>query len=127
MSVRKPLLSTSARKRRGVTIIFNHDYDRVISVNETVNLISNDCLSYLRRALATGLPHRKTMVMAGENVCEGQEAQEATAGDKRAIVHADQARQLHISGETRAESIAYSWTAQSRCKECCTTQRMYHS
>ena len=30
MSVRKPLLSTSALKRRGVTIIFNHDYDRII-------------------------------------------------------------------------------------------------
>ena len=30
MSVRKPLLSTSALKRRGVRIIFNHDYDRII-------------------------------------------------------------------------------------------------
>ena len=30
MSVRKPLLSTSALKRRGVTTIFNHDYDRII-------------------------------------------------------------------------------------------------
>ena len=30
MNVRKPLLSTSALKHRGVTIIFNHDYDRVI-------------------------------------------------------------------------------------------------
>ena len=30
MNVRKPLLSTSALKRRGVTIIFNHDYDRII-------------------------------------------------------------------------------------------------
>ena len=29
-NVRKPLLSTSALKRRGVTIIFNHDYDRII-------------------------------------------------------------------------------------------------
>ena len=29
MSVRKPLLSTSALKRRGVTIIFNHDNDRI--------------------------------------------------------------------------------------------------
>ena len=28
MNVRKPLLSTSALKHRGVTIIFNHDYDR---------------------------------------------------------------------------------------------------
>ena len=30
MSVRKLLLSTPALKRRGVTIIFNHDYDRII-------------------------------------------------------------------------------------------------
>ena len=30
MSVRKPLVSTSALKHRGVTIIFNHDYDRII-------------------------------------------------------------------------------------------------
>ena len=30
MSVRKPLLSTSALKRRGVTFICNHDYDRII-------------------------------------------------------------------------------------------------
>ena len=30
MKVRKPLLSTSALKHRGVTIIFNHDYDRII-------------------------------------------------------------------------------------------------
>ena len=37
MNVRKPLLSTSALKRRGVTIIFNHDYDRIIFRNETVN------------------------------------------------------------------------------------------
>ena len=30
MIVRKPLLSTAALKHRGVTIIFNHDYDRII-------------------------------------------------------------------------------------------------
>ena len=41
MNVRKPLLSTSALKHRGVTIIFNHDYDRIIFRNETVNLISH--------------------------------------------------------------------------------------
>ena len=38
MSVRKPLLRTSALKRRGVTIIFNHDYDRIIFRNETANV-----------------------------------------------------------------------------------------
>ena len=58
MSVRKLLLSTSALKRRGVTIIFR---------NETVNLISHDCHSYLHIAPASGTPHRKAMVMAGEN------------------------------------------------------------
>ena len=30
MNVRKPLLSTSALKRRGVTILFNHGYGRII-------------------------------------------------------------------------------------------------
>ena len=64
MSVRKPFLSTSALKRRGVTIIFNHDYDRIIFRNETVNLISHDCHSYLRITLANGIPPRKAMVMA---------------------------------------------------------------
>ena len=95
MSVRKPLLSTSALKRRGVTIIFNHVYDRIIFRNETVNLISHDCHSYLRIALANGIPPRKAMVMAGENVtndvdeevygndgAERREAQEASAGDR---------------------------------------------
>ena len=47
MNVRKHLLSTSALKHRGVTIIFNHDYDRIIFRNETVNLISHDCHSLL--------------------------------------------------------------------------------
>ena len=37
MNVRKPLLSTSALKHRGVAIIFDHDYDRIIFRNETVN------------------------------------------------------------------------------------------
>ena len=50
MNVRKLLLSTSALKRRGVTIIFSHDYDRIIFRNETVNLISHDCHSYLHHS-----------------------------------------------------------------------------
>ena len=113
MNVRKPLLSTSALKRRGVTIIFNQDYDRIIFKNETVNLISHDCHSYL--CLTNGILHRKAMVMAGENATndvdeevyvgdgvDGQEAQDASAGDRRAIADADQAGQLDISGETRA-------------------------
>ena len=55
------------------------------------------------------------MVMAGEHVANdvpeevyvgdgvvGQEAQEASAGDRRAIADADRAGQFDISGETRA-------------------------
>ena len=67
MSVRKPLLSTSALKRRDVTIIFNHDYDRIIFRDETVNLISHDCRSYLHVILTDGIPPCKALVMAGEN------------------------------------------------------------
>ena len=67
MSVRKPLLSTSALKRRGVTIIYNHDYDRIIFRNETVNLISHDCQSSPHITLANGIPPRNAMVMAGES------------------------------------------------------------
>ena len=55
MNVRKPLLSSSALKHRGVTIIFNHDYDRIIFRNETVNLVSRDCHSYLHITLANGI------------------------------------------------------------------------
>ena len=114
MNVRKPLLSTSALKRRGVTIIFNHDYDRIIFRNETVNLVSHDCHSYLHITLANEIPPRKAMVMAGENAsndvdeevygndgAERHEAQEASAGDRRAIDDADQAGQLDFSGEGR--------------------------
>ena len=101
MNVRKPLLSTSALKHRGVTIIFNHDYDRIIFGNETVNLVSHDCHSYL-------------LVMAGESATndvdeevydnagnERNEAREASAGDRRAITDPDQAGQLDVSGEAK--------------------------
>ena len=114
MNVRKPLLSTSSRKHRGVTTIFNHDFDRIIFRNETVNLVSHDCHSYLHITLTNGIPPRKALVMAGENatndvdeeVCgnagdERHEAQEASAGDRRSIADADQAGQLDISGEAK--------------------------
>ena len=114
MSVRKPLLSTSALKHRGVTIIFNHDYDRIIFRNETVNLVSHDCHSYLHITLTNGIPRRRALVRAGENAtndvdeevygndgAERHEAQEASAGDRRAIADADQAGQLDIFGETK--------------------------
>ena len=109
MNVRKPLLSTSALKHRGVTIIFNHDYDRIIFRNETVNLVSHDCHSYLHVILTNGIHPRKALVMAGENAtndvdeevydnggAERTEAQEASAGDRRAIADADQAGQLDV-------------------------------
>ena len=67
MNVRKPLLSTSALKHRGVTIIFNHDYDRIIFRNETVNLVSHDCHYYLHVILTNGILPCKVLVMAGEN------------------------------------------------------------
>ena len=115
MNVRKPLLSTSALKHRGVTIIFNHDYDRIIFRNETVNLVSHDCHSYLHVTLTNGIPPRKAIGMAGENAAndvdeevygndgnERHEAQEASASDRRAIADADHVGQLGMSGETRA-------------------------
>ena len=109
MSVRKP--------RRGVTIIFNLHYDRINFRNETVNLISHDCHSYLHITLANGIPPPKAMVMAGENAAndvdeevygnDGAERHEAqaSAGDRRAIADADQARQLDIYGETKTARI----------------------
>ena len=113
MNVRKPLLSTSALKHRGVTIIFNHDYDGIIFRNETVNLVSHDCHSYLHVTLTNGIPPRKALVMAGENATndldeeiygndgdERNKAQEAS-GDRRAIADADQAGQLDTSGEAK--------------------------
>ena len=68
---------------------------------------THDCHSYLHITLTNGIPPRKTMVMAAENATndvdeevygndgvERHEAQEASAGDRRAISDADQARQL---------------------------------
>ena len=112
-SVRKPLLSTSALKRRGVTIIFNHDYDRIFFRNETVNLTSHDCHSCLRIILANGIPPRKAMVMAGENAAN--DVDEEVYGndgamrlkklqlviDEQSPADVDQAGQHDISGETK--------------------------
>ena len=117
MNVRKPLLSTSALKQRGVTIIFNHDYDRIIFRNETVKVVSHNCHSYLHVILTNGIPPCKALVMAGEsatndvdeelydNGAERNEAREASAGDRRAIADADQAGQLDISGEAKTARI----------------------
>ena len=114
MNVRTPLLSTSALKHRDVTIILNHDYDRIIFRNETVNLVSHDCHSHLNVILTNGIPPCIALVMAGESATndvdeevydndanERNEAREASAGDRRAIADADQAGQLDISGEAK--------------------------
>ena len=98
MNVRELLPSTLALKHRGVTIIFNHDYDRIIFRSKRVNLFSHDCHSYLHITLTNGIPPRRALVMAGENAtndvdeevygndgAERHEAQEASAGVRRAI------------------------------------------
>ena len=140
MNVRKPLLSTSALKHRGVTIIFNHDYDRIIFRNETVNLVSHDCHSYLHIILTNGIPPRKASVMVGENVTndvdkevydndgdERNEAREASAGDRRAIADADQAGQLDISGEAKNARILRTPEPPTDAAKWHTTRHMFHS
>ena len=127
MSVRKTLLSASAQKRQGVTIICSADHDRIIFRRETVNLVSHDCHSHLDVRFADGAPLRKAMVMTGESVLndvdhevyegesdEASMAREADA-DRRAIADADQARHLEISSETEtSSSIANSRTSDRR-------------
>ena len=137
MNVRKPLLSTSALKHRGVTIISNHDYDRIIFRNETVNLVSHDCQSYMHVILTNGIPHCKALVMAGESATndvdeevydndgdERNEDREAAAGDRRAIADADQAGQLDISGEAKTARIL---NHRQILREWHTTRHMFHS
>ena len=107
MNVRKPLLSSSSLEHRGVTLIFDHDYDRIILRND-------DCHSYLPVILTNGIPPCKALVLAGENATndfdeevydndgdERNEAREASAGDRRAIADPDHAAQLDISGEAK--------------------------
>ena len=113
-NVRKTLLSTQQLKHRGVTIIFNHDYDAIIFRNETVNLVSHGCHSFLHVVLTNGTPPCKALVMVGESATnnvdeevyenngdERNETREASAGDRRAIADANQAGQLDISGEAK--------------------------
>ena len=79
-----------------------------------MNLVSHDCHSCLHVILTDGIPPCKALVMAGESAtndvdeevydndgAERNEAREASAGDRRAIADADQARQLDISGEAK--------------------------
>ena len=75
MSVRKPLLSTSPLKRRGVTIIFNHDYDRNIFRNGTLNLVSHENHSYLPVTLANGV--------SSSSQCDGGDRRKCVDGRGR--------------------------------------------
>ena len=118
MNVRKPLLSTSALKHCGVTIISITIMTASYFETRTVNLVSHDCHSFLHITLTNGIPPRKAMVMAGESAtndvdeevngndgAKRHEAQEDSAGHRRAIADADQAGQLDISGEAKTARI----------------------
>ena len=111
--------NNEALQHNGQKVVYGHvttNSGRRVLIQITFDVMSvHDCYSYLCLTLANGIPHRKAMVMAGENVSNdvdeevyvgdgvtGQEAHEASAGDRRAIADADQAGQLDISGETRA-------------------------
>ena len=80
------------------------------------------------------------MVMTGENVAndvdeevyvndgvEGHEAQEASAGDRRAIADADQVGQLDISGETRAAKTLRTLNRPQTLRGWRTTRHTFHS
>ena len=98
MNVRKPLLSTSALKHRGVTIIFNHGYDRIIFRNETVNLESHDCHSYLHIILTNGVALCRALAMAGENATN--DVDEEVYGNDGAERHEAQKLQLVIDEQS---------------------------
>ena len=111
MNVRKPFLNTSALKHRGVTIIFNHDDDRII-FRKRDSEFGISRLSFLLWRMESHLAKRWVMAaesaandveeeVYGNDGAERQEAQEASAGDRRAIADADQAGQLDISGEAK--------------------------
>ena len=78
MSVRRPLLSTFALKRQRITIVFNHDYDRIIFWNETICriFVIPTCMS----DLLMGFHIEKALVMNGENVSNDVD-EEVYAGD----------------------------------------------
>ena len=100
MSVRKLLLSTSALKRPGVTIIFNHNYDRIIFRNETANLISHDFHSYLHLTLADGILRRIAMVMTVTNASD----EEVYVGDSVVSQEAQEASRWRYASNRRRRS-----------------------
>ena len=63
----------------------------------------------------------------GNDFAERHEAQEASAGDRRAIADADQARQLDISGETKTARILRTPEPPTDVRERHTTRHMFHS
>ena len=108
MSVREPLLSTSALKRQGVTISFSHDYDRIIFRIETVNSGARDSYSYLHVTLSNESLLREVMVMTGRCGRRGARGREVSDADHRAIARSDQAGQDGISRETKTKRILRS-------------------
>ena len=108
--------------------------------NETVNLASHDCHSYLHIILTNGIPPCKALEMAGESATndvdeevydndgnERNEAREASAGDRRAIADADQAGQLDISGEAKTARSHALLNRRQMLREWHTTRHMFHS
>ena len=101
MNVHKPLLINSALKHRDDTFSITI---MMVSFSESrVILVSHDCHSYLHIILTNGVPPFMTWMKKSMTTMEAgrHEAQEASAGDRRAIADAYQAEQLDISGEAK--------------------------
>ena len=92
------------------------------------------------KTLTNGIPPRRALVVAGENAAndvdeevygnagaERHEAQEASAGDRRAIADADQAGQLDISGEAKMRDHFELLNRRQMPREWRTTRHMFHS
>ena len=116
MSVRNPILSTSALTRRVSSIIFNLDYDRFIFRDETVNLVSHECHSYLRVTVANGVPHRKAMTMIEGNVSVDVDEEELQLETRERSPM--QIKQNHKLRELRK--------LRRVPRGCCTTRPTYH-
>ena len=142
MNVRKPLLSTSALKHRDVTIIFNHDYGCIIFRNETVNLVSHDCRSYLHVTLTNGIPLHKALVMTGENTTndvdeqvhgnDGVERREAQVASAQLVI--DEQSPMRIKPDSliflvkrKLQEYYVLLNRRQMLREWHTTRHMFHS
>ena len=123
MSVRKPLLSTYALKRLGFTIIFNHDYVRIVFRNETVNLITHNCRSYLHITLANGITYRKAMVMTVSRDMKHKKLQLVT-GEQSPV----RTKQDSLTFLVRREQQEHVFLLNRRqtLQRWCTTPRTFH-